>query len=34
MTRQRPTVIRSTPGLEAPGLESGTSQNPQKAGLW
>lgn len=30
---QRPTVITSMPGPEAPGLESGTCQNPQKTGL-
>lgn len=31
---RRPTVIRSTPGPEAPGLKCGTCWNPQKAGLW
>lgn len=30
---QRPTIIRSMPGLEVPELESETCQNLQKAGL-
>ena len=30
---QKPTVIRSMPGLEVPELESETCQNLQKAGL-